>query len=188
MPDMLQCYSVIIDRGLSAPGHGKEAVYGINAVDNSYIYQLMYNFQLHGSHRFDSQMQMHNGNQNNDVSLAKEFQQHLTKEHRKNGVFDQGKYTKRFMEIKWTDRKYLVQDNADVTHKDVKINSNTNKFPALLFCGPHSKPHDARGVIKHCYFIFESELGNGVCAIHRISYACVACKSMLEKFGHMVYH
>ena len=33
----------------------------------------------------------------NDVSLAKEFQQHLTKEHRKNGVIDQGKYKKIFM-------------------------------------------------------------------------------------------
>ena len=36
-------------------------------------------------------MQMDAGNQKDDVILAKEFQHHLKKEHRKNGVFDQGK-------------------------------------------------------------------------------------------------
>ena len=80
---MLQCYLVIIDQGISAPGNGKEVVYGINAVDNRYIYQLIYNIQLTGPNIFDSQMQMYNINQNNDVSLAKEFQQHLAKEHKK---------------------------------------------------------------------------------------------------------
>ena len=36
-----QTYSIIIDRGISAPGHGKEVVDGLNAVDKRYIYQLM---------------------------------------------------------------------------------------------------------------------------------------------------
>ena len=42
------------------------------------------------------------------VSLAQEFQHHLTKEHRKNGVIDQVKYKKWFMERKLTDRQYHV--------------------------------------------------------------------------------
>ena len=67
---MSQCYSVIIDWGISAPGHGKEVVDGLNAVDKRHIYQLMPNFQLTGSNRFDSQIKIHTGNQNNDVSLA----------------------------------------------------------------------------------------------------------------------
>ena len=37
--------------------------------------------QLPGSNRFDLQTHMHTGNKKYDVSLAKEFQQHLTKEH-----------------------------------------------------------------------------------------------------------
>ena len=61
-------------------------------------------------------MQIHTCNQNNDVSLDKEFQQHLTNKYRKDGVIDQGKYKKRFIERKWTDIQYHVQDNADVTH------------------------------------------------------------------------
>ena len=62
MSVMSQCYSVIIDRGISASGNGKEVVDGINAVDKGYIYQLMSNVQLPGSNIFDSQMKIHIGN------------------------------------------------------------------------------------------------------------------------------
>ena len=121
---------------------------------------------------------MHIGNQNNYVSLAMEFQQHLTKEHHKNGVIDQDKYKK--MERKWTYRKYHVQDNADVEHKYVRIYYDTNQFPALSFFGPYSKPHDARGLINKYQFL-QPKLGNGVCEIRRILCACVKFTSMLDK-------
>ena len=75
---MSQCYSIIIDRGISAPGHGKEVVDGLNTVDKIYIYQLMSTVQLPGSNRFYSHIPMHNRNQKDYVSLAKEFQHHLT--------------------------------------------------------------------------------------------------------------
>ena len=70
MSVLSQCYSVFIDWGISVSVHGKEVVYGLNDVDNSYIYQLMSNVQLPVSKIFDSQIQIHTGNQNNDVSLA----------------------------------------------------------------------------------------------------------------------
>ena len=88
---MSQCYSIIIYRGISVPGHGKEGVDRINDVDKRYIYQLMSNFQLPGSKIFDSQIRIHTGTQKDDVSSAKEFQEHMTKNHRKDGVIDQGK-------------------------------------------------------------------------------------------------
>ena len=59
MSVMLQCYSIIIDRVISAPGHGKEVVGGLNAIDKRYIYQLLSNVQLPGSEKFDSQIIMH---------------------------------------------------------------------------------------------------------------------------------
>ena len=64
MPVMSQCYSIIIDQGISAPGHGKEVVDGLNAVDKQYIYQFMYKVQLTGSVIFDSQIKMHTGTKN----------------------------------------------------------------------------------------------------------------------------
>ena len=39
MSFMSQCYSVTIDIGISAPGHGKEVVDGLNAINKCYIYQ-----------------------------------------------------------------------------------------------------------------------------------------------------
>ena len=72
-----QTSSLIIDWGISAPGYGKEVVDGINAVNKRYIYQLMSKVQLPGSVRFDSHIRMNTGTENKDVSLAKEFKDHL---------------------------------------------------------------------------------------------------------------
>ena len=58
---------------------------------------------------------------------------------------------------------------------------NKNQFPSLPFCGPYSKPHVARGLSKHYHLSFDPKLGNGVCAIFRITCACVACTKMLDK-------
>ena len=105
----------------------------------------------------------------------------MTKEYRKNGVIDQGKYKNIFMERKLTDRYYHVQINSDVAHKYVKIYCNRNQFPALPFCGPHSKTHGARGLIKNYHLRFDPKLGHGLYAIIRIPCACVAYISMLDK-------
>ena len=85
------------------------------------------------------------------------------------------------MEIKWTDRQYYVQDNADVAQQDVIIYCNTNKFPALSLCDTHSKPRGARGLSKHYHLRFYTKLGNVIYDIRRIPCACVACTSMLDK-------
>ena len=63
MSVMSQCQSIIINLGISAHGHGKEVLYGLNAIYKSSVYQLMSTVKLPGSKRFDSQMQMHSGNQ-----------------------------------------------------------------------------------------------------------------------------
>ena len=102
-------------------------------------------------------------------------------EHSQNGAIYQGKLRKRFMDIKWTERKYHVQDNAEVELKDMKMYCNKNQFPASPFCGPHSKTHGARDVRNHYHLRFDPKLGTRVCAILRIPCACVACTSMLEK-------
>ena len=70
---MSQCYSIIIDQGISAPGHGKEVVVGLNAIDKRYIYKLMSTIKQTGSISFGSHIQMHTGTKKEDVSLAKEF-------------------------------------------------------------------------------------------------------------------
>ena len=85
------------------------------------------------------------------------------------------------MERKCTDRYYHVQDNDDVAQHDVRMYCNKNQFPELTFCGPHYKPHGAKGLIKHYHLRFDPKLCNGVCAILCIPCACVACTPMLYK-------
>ena len=126
MSVMSQTYSIIIDCIISATGYGEEVVDGLNAVYKRYIYQLMSKVQIPGSVRFYSQIKMHTGTEKKDLSLAKEFRNHLEEEHRQNSAIDQGKPRKVFMEIKWTERKYHVQDNTAVELKDVKMYCNKN--------------------------------------------------------------
>ena len=65
--------------------------------------------------------------------------------------------------------------------KDVRLYCDRNQFPALTFCGPHSKPHGTRWLSKHYHLRFDPKLGMGVCAIRRILCVCVACTSMIDK-------
>ena len=61
------------------------------------------------------------------------------------------------METKWTDIQYHVQDNDDIAHQDVIIYCNTNQFPELTFCGPHSKTNGTRGLSKNYYLRFDTK-------------------------------
>ena len=85
------------------------------------------------------------------------------------------------MESKCTERLYHVQDNANVSHQYVNIYSNKNDLPELPFCGPYSKPHGARGLSKHYHLHFDKKVGNGVCEIRHIPWACVACAPNARK-------
>ena len=141
----------------------------------------MSNFRLTGSKTLNSQILMHSCTQQNDVSLAKQFQNNMSMDRRKHEAIDQGKYGKRASERKWIDREYHVQDNADVAHKDVKMYCDTNQFSELPFCVPHPKPHGARGFSNHYHLSFDPKLGHGICAIHHIPCACVVCTLIIDQ-------
>ena len=87
----------------------------------------------------------------------------------------------RASKLKFTDREYHIQDNADVAHKDVKMYCDKNQFPALPFCGPHTQPPGSRGLSKHYNLRFDPNIGHDICAISFIPCACIACTSMLDK-------
>ena len=94
MSVLSQHHSIIFDRDIGAPGHVKEVVYGLNSIYKRYMYQLMYTVQLPVSKIFDSQILMHSCTPKKYVSMTKESQKHLYKEHCKHGVIDQEKYMK----------------------------------------------------------------------------------------------
>ena len=42
---------------------------------------------------------------------------------------------------------------------------DTNQFQLLPFCGPHPKPHGARGLSKNDHLRFDTKLVHGICEI-----------------------
>ena len=52
----------------------------------------------------------------------------MSKEHRKHGVIDQGEYSNISSKMKWTDRDYPVQDNADVEQTFIVIPNNSHRY------------------------------------------------------------
>ena len=66
-----QRHSIIFDLGISAPGHGKEVVDGLNTINKRYTYQLMSTVQLPGSKIFERQILMNYCTPKEGVSLDK---------------------------------------------------------------------------------------------------------------------
>ena len=67
----LQTFYIIIDSGISSPGHVRELVDVLITIDKSFIFQLMSNVQLLGKKGYDTQMVMHTGIRTSGVSLAR---------------------------------------------------------------------------------------------------------------------
>ena len=65
----------------------------------------MENVQLPGSKRFDTQMVVHTAKNNNDMSLALEFQKHLSNKSHKHGIIDNKK--QRNVRFKKVDKQRL---------------------------------------------------------------------------------
>ena len=89
-----QSFSVIIDSGIIVPGYGREVVDGLNAINKRFIFQLIATLKLPYAKSYDTHMVMHTGTRTSDVSLAREFQKHLSGAAHKYGVIDQVKYKK----------------------------------------------------------------------------------------------
>ena len=124
---------------------------------------------------------MHSCTQNNDVSLAKEFQTNISKEHHKHVVIYLEKYRKRDSKLNWKEVEYHTQGNANVAHKDVNLYYKKNQFPELAFYCSRPKPHGARELSKHYHLPFDPKTFHGICAILRIPCGFVACTSMIDQ-------
>ena len=64
-------FSIIIDRGISVKGHGREVVHGLKAIEKRFLLQLIPTVKLPCSKGCDRQMVIHTGTRVSDVSLDK---------------------------------------------------------------------------------------------------------------------
>ena len=105
--------------------------------------------QLPGIAAYDSHMEMHTSTENTEISLAREFQKHLSKPTWAHGFLDHGKDIKCISKQKWTDSEYHVQYRKYVLHISVKIPCATTQFPASSFFSPHAKHNVVRRLNRH---------------------------------------
>ena len=73
-----QAYNIIINSGVSAPVHVREVFYGLNATDKYSLFQLMATVKLTGYWGYGTQIYVHYATCKADVSLAWEYQKHLS--------------------------------------------------------------------------------------------------------------
>ena len=94
MSMLSQGFSVMIYCGIIAPGQRREVIYGLNATDKRFLFKLISTVELTGAKGYDTHMVIHTISHTSDVSLAREFQKHLSNAERKHGVIYQDKLKK----------------------------------------------------------------------------------------------
>ena len=87
----INAYNIIIYHGVGAPLYCREVVGGLNYTDKKFLTMIIITVQLHVSAYYDSQMVMNTSTTNTDISLAREFQKHLSEPTRSHGLLDHGK-------------------------------------------------------------------------------------------------
>ena len=87
-------------------------------------------------------MEMHDSATNTYISLAREFQKHISDPIWAHGLLDNSKDRSCASTWNCTEREYHVQDRKYVPHTSVKLSREKIQFPALSFCGPHKKIMD----------------------------------------------
>ena len=75
---LAHAYNIIIDYGVVSIGYGIEFVDCFNANEKRLISMLMTTLQLSGAAAYDLHMAIHTSTANTDISLAREFQKHLS--------------------------------------------------------------------------------------------------------------
>ena len=66
-----QQFYVIIDHGISPPRHGREVVYGLNAIDKRFLFKLMPAVKIPGEKSYYTQMVIHTGTRTSGVSFSR---------------------------------------------------------------------------------------------------------------------
>ena len=88
-------HGVIIDRAVGAPGHGKDEVDGLNAVDKRFIAEKMALIIMPKANESSNRMHAEARVDGKSMSIAKEAAQMCGDESRAEGVKSKGKYRKR---------------------------------------------------------------------------------------------
>jgi hypothetical protein len=162
-------FKIVIDRAISAPGHGKGRIDGINATDKQYLAACMCLNGTPEANDGDKRRMAAESilNGMTKKSIACEAVRMCSMSDRLTGVKGDKKHAKREANAKMQMRHYHIQEK-----KDVKYTNVTFKAKGL----PDDTNH------SHCYNIrADWELGLAFVAMRRIPCACEACLEQLKQ-------
>ena len=116
-------YDVVIDKYVSAPGHGKSIIDGLNAVEKYYLRRVMCMSDSMYSDNAQRRMNAHSMTETASQSFAEECVRLCSQSDRANGVFDSIKNEGKENTGKLTTRIYHLHKQEDVTHDNINKDS-----------------------------------------------------------------
>ena len=171
-------YRCVIDRSIKAPGHGKDLVDGLNAVDKNFIAVKLQSTQGCDEATNDRKMRPEAMIEGKEHSQAAECVRLLSDDSRKDGVVSDIKNRKRELRKKIDKRHYHL-----VCEKDIKVSNLKYKITSTF-----QKTSPTKYGIRAMYNIrADYELGENTIALRRVPCYCTHCTdTMLAKWDHNI--
>ena len=163
-------YRIVYDRAIGAPGHGKDEVDGLNAVDKRFISDKMSLVVTPEANESSKRVAPEAMVEGVSKSIAHEAARLCSDMARVEGVKSEGKYQKRETNASMKKRHYHVHEIDSTEHLNLQMT-----------CKPFLTGRNQTGNgLKSMYNIrADPDLGLGRVAVRRIPCACEACRHQL---------
>jgi hypothetical protein len=173
-------FNVVIDRAVGAPGHGKDVVDGLNAVDKRFLRNAMFRILNPEETSTNNSMQSHSATSHATFSFAEECR-NLLQNHANNvSSVLTSKAGKRERSKKFMSKHYHVQEKKNVPNPDVKMTWTNSCFKSLNIADGRSQVHGSATVLSHYHYRMDPMLGENKCLLRRIPCLCQFCNTQLK--------
>jgi hypothetical protein len=164
-------YGIVYDRAIGAPGHGKDEVDGLNAVDKRFITEKMSLVVTPEANESLKRVAAEAMVEGVSKSIAEEAARLCSDATRIEGVKSEGKYLKRETNASMKKRLYHVHDEDSTEHVNLSMK-----------CKPFLKGKETGNGLKSMYNLrADPDLGLGRVAVRRIPCACEACRHQFNQ-------
>ena len=163
-------HNITIDRAVAAPGHGKDLIDGLNAVDKMYLKELMMRTSVAGEAEEDRKIKSHSVEEGAAISIAEEAARLCQIDACTEGAKSHRKYQKREEASTVKKRHYHVR------LPDAKLyNGLQMKLVGLASSEKRS------GILSHYHLHADPDLGASKIALRIIPCGCNSCEEVRRK-------
>jgi hypothetical protein len=163
-------HNITIDRAVAAPGHGKDLIDGLNAVDKMYLKELMMRTSVAGEANEDRKIKSHSVEEGSAVSIAEEAARLCQIDARAEGAKSNRKHQKREQASTVKQRHYHVRLPDAKLHDALQM-----KLVGLGSTGKRS------GILSHYHLHADPDLGASKIALRLIPCGCNSCEELRRK-------